>query len=287
MGSLWNRKEEIQFFRETLSSYASVSQLFYRLEDGYYAYVPKDREKQGVTLQSRNSLIGHYTENWCRKLLDPIARKLGLYAVNSVVCDEIGLPAKSAADVAFCTTPASIQDPENIHLIFEVKMSVVSNYKYTEPDNIEYVSDYKHHRGNPSLLRSDSMLKAIGKSLSIRVSSDLASTIPIIILGNSPISSLYLDKSDHLVKSGALQGIWSLNPFPASGDFIVRSPDAGFRTIENPKELERLCSTLVQQDLHYFSSMMTKEELGRIIRLSANEGDEIGAAERFLKYIRE
>lgn len=48
--------------------------------------------------------------------------------------------------------------------------------KYTYPNNVEYVGDYKQHKGNPALLRSDSMLKAIGKSINIRVSG-IASTI--------------------------------------------------------------------------------------------------------------
>ncbi len=49
-------------------------------------------------------------------------------------------------------------------------MSIVSNYKFTQPNKVEFIGDYKQHKGNPSLLRSDSMLKAIGKSINIRVS---------------------------------------------------------------------------------------------------------------------
>jgi len=35
---------------------------------------------------------------------EPIAKESGLYAVNSVVCDELGLSRQSSADLAFCTT---------------------------------------------------------------------------------------------------------------------------------------------------------------------------------------
>ena len=48
-------------------------------------------------------------------------------------------------------------------------MSVMSNYKFTQPYKVEFIGDYKQHKGNPALLRSDSMLKAIGKSINIRV----------------------------------------------------------------------------------------------------------------------
>lgn len=116
-----------------------------------------------ISTQSRNSLIGQFTENWCKNLLVPIADELGLYAINSVVCEEIGLSKRSDADIAFCTTNTNIQKAENIKLIFEVKMSIVSNYKYLQQsDSLQYLGDYKSHKGIPSILRSDSMLKAMG-----------------------------------------------------------------------------------------------------------------------------
>lgn len=89
--TLWNNDTEIQFFTEALKNFASPEQLFYKLKKGNFAYVPKRMETEGQTLQSRNSLIGQFTEKWCKDLFSPIARKLGLYAVNGVVCEEIGL----------------------------------------------------------------------------------------------------------------------------------------------------------------------------------------------------
>ncbi|MGQ9864589.1 MAG: hypothetical protein ACUVRD_08980, partial [Bacteroidia bacterium] len=53
---------EIQFFAEALRSFASPEQLFYNLQSGYFAYVPKGSDAEGQTLQSRNSLIGQFTE---------------------------------------------------------------------------------------------------------------------------------------------------------------------------------------------------------------------------------
>ena len=119
--TLWNNDVEIKFFKEALKNFASPEQLFYNLKDGYYAYVPKGSDSEGQTLQSRNSLIGQFTEKWCKTLFEPVAERLGLFAVNGVICEELGLTNKSSADLAFCTTNNIIQQPDNIKLIFEIK----------------------------------------------------------------------------------------------------------------------------------------------------------------------
>jgi len=49
---------------------------------------------------SRNSLIGQYTEKWCKDFFQPIAKQLGLFSVNSVVCSELGLSTQSDSDLA-------------------------------------------------------------------------------------------------------------------------------------------------------------------------------------------
>ena len=58
----WNRDTEITFFEESLKSFASPEQLFYKLPEGYFAYAPKGNTTEGQTLQGRNSSIGQYTE---------------------------------------------------------------------------------------------------------------------------------------------------------------------------------------------------------------------------------
>ena len=60
--TLWNNNTEIQFFTEALKSFATPEQLFYHLTDGYFAYIPKGLDAEGQTLQSRNSLIGQFTD---------------------------------------------------------------------------------------------------------------------------------------------------------------------------------------------------------------------------------
>ncbi|MHB1680808.1 MAG: hypothetical protein ACYCTB_09940 [bacterium] len=284
--ALWNNDAEIKLFIEALKNFASPEQLFYNLQSGYYAYVSKGYDAEGQTLQSRNSLIGQFTEKWCKTLFEPIAKELGLFAVNGVTCEELGLTKKSSADLAFCTNNNIIQQSENIKLLFEIKMSVVSNYKFIMPDKIEFIGDYKQHKGNPSLLRSDSMLKAIGKSINIRVSGHASTKIPIVILGNSPITESYIKKVDFLKTSGVIQGFWSLNPKPTESDFIKITPKKGFQTIEATDTIFQLSKKLVESDMNYFSSMISKTDLGEIISIASKETTNIAKAEKFLTLIR-
>lgn len=284
--NLWNNETEIQFFTEALKNFASPEQIFYKLQLGYFAYIPKGADAEGQTLQSRNSLIGQFTEKWCKSFFEPIAQKLGLFAVNSVVCDELGLSRQTSADLAFCTTNEINQKPENIKLLFEIKMSVVSNYKYDTVDGIQFVGDYKSHRGQPSLMRSDSMLKAIGKSINIRVSGIPSTKIPIIVLGNSPITDSYLKKVDFLKTSGVIQGFLSLNPNPTASEFSLNSPKLGFQTAANVEQVFNYCKELVETDMNYFSSMLSKQKLGTLITLAGKEATDIAKAEKFLTLIR-
>lgn len=284
--TLWNNDAEMRFFTEALKNFASPEQLFYNLQNGYFAYVPKGSNAEGQTLQSRNSLIGQFTEKWSKTLFEPIAKELGLYAVNSVVCEELGLSKLSSADLAFCTTSNTFQKPENIKLLFEIKMSVISNYKFTQPNNLEYVGDYKQHKGNPALLRSDSMLKAIGKSINIRVSGIASTKIPVVVLGNSPITDSYIKKVDFLKTSGVIQGFWSLNPKPTTADYVKNTPKLGFQTILSKDQLFKSCKELLTNDMNYFSTMISKLKLGEIIRIASQEPSEIAKAEKFLTLIR-
>jgi hypothetical protein len=285
---LWNIDTEKRFFEEALKNFSTPEQLFYKFGEEYFAYIKKVQQNNGQTLQSRNSLIGQFTEKWCRDLLTPIANELGLYAVNSVVCNEIGLTNRSDADVAFCSTNSRNQKAENIKLIFEVKMSIVSNYKYsTNYKTVQYIGDYKTHKGNPSILRSDSMLKAIGKSINIRVSGIASTKIPIIILGNSPITDSYKKKVDFLKTSGVIQGFLSLFPNPTTSNFISQTPNKGFQTISSYNQLNIILTEIIKSDMNYFSSMISKPKLGQIISIANNETTDVKKAEKFLELIRE
>ena len=282
--NFWNEDAEKKFFIEAMKNFASPEQLFYKLKDDYFAYIPKGENLEGKTLQSRNSLIGQYTEKWCKDFFNPIAKKLGLFCINAVNCPEIGLTTQSNADLAFCTTDNIQQKVENIKLLFEVKMSIVNNYKLEKKQNISYIGDYKEHKGIPSILRSDSMLKAIGKSISIRVSNIKSNKIPIVILGNSPITKNYSLKVDYLKKAGIIQSFISLYPNPTD-NFIKNTENKGFQTFDTKQELETYIQKLVKSDMNFFSSMLSKEKLGKIIGISSKEEKDVLKAEKFLQLI--
>lgn len=284
--NLWSNETELQFFSEALKNFASPEQLFYKLQSGYFAYIPKGVGAEGQTLQSRNALIGQFTEKWCKSFFEPIAKRLGLFAVNSVVCDELSLSRQTNADLAFCKTNDTNQKAEDIKLLFEIKMSVVSNYQFEQPNSLKLIGDYKSHKGQPSLTRSDSMLKAIGKSINIRVSGISSTKIPIIILGNTPITDSYLKKVDFLKASGVIQGFLSLNPKPTETNFSTSSIKGGFQTVFDQKQVFEYCKKLVSSDMNYFSSMLSKAKLGEIITIASKESNDIAKAEKFLTLIR-
>jgi len=292
MKQIWTRQKEIEFFTES-RKFATSEQLFYVSDDKrYFAYWPKTYIGKKSTLQSRNSLIGSFTEKFSVDLLQEFASKHNWFSVQGVVCEEIGLTRQSSADVAICKTKNIVQKPENILILFEVKMSIVWNWelkKIGEKDDLICLGDYKTHRGNPGLLRSDSMLKAIGKSINIRVSDYSASRIPIIILGNTPITESYFKKVDFLKNAGIIQGFWSVNPKPLDNDGqnIKRTKRDGFIRMDSYLELEKSLEEINSETTEYFSSMKSKKELGKIIEIANKESDIEKKAEKFLSLIRE
>jgi glycosyltransferase involved in cell wall biosynthesis len=176
------------------------------------------------------------------------------------VCEELSLPSKSNADVIISTKDNKIQNPEDILMVFEVKMSIVNNWKFRPQTNqISYIGNLDSHKGNPSLLRSDSMLKAIGKSLNVRISHTLARKIPIVIVGNTPVSRSYIDKISRLKQMGFIQGFWNLGSTPSN-----------ITSFNSYQELHEQVSQLLDTNLNFFSSMKSNYELGRVIE-AANQ----------------
>ena len=133
------------------------------------------------------------------------------------------------------------------------------------------------------------MLKAIGKSINIRVSSFAASKIPIIILGNTPITKSYYKKVDHLMKNGIIQGFWSVNSHPLdnNGENIKQTEQMGFYRFDDYQELERFSLDWLTEEREFFSSMQTKKRLGEIIQIADKEQTYEGKAQRFLELLRE
>ncbi len=292
MKQLWTKEKEIEFFTES-RKFATPEQLFYVSDDKrYLAYWPKSYIGEKSTLQSRNSLIGSFTEKYSVDLLQEFASKHNWYSLQGVVCEEIGLTRQSSADLAICKSKNIIQKPENILMIFEVKMSIVWNWELRQIDKREELiclGDYKSHKGNPGLLRSDSMLKAIGKSINIRVSDIAASHIPMVVLGNTPITESYFKKVDFLKNAGIIQGFWSVNssPLDNNGENIKGTSKNGFIRMDTYSELEGFLENLITEPKEFFSSMRSKKELGQIIEIANRENDIEKKAEKFLAMIRE
>ena len=189
MIELWNKEAEKRFFTESVK-FATPEQLFYVTDKNrYLAYWPKGYDGKKSTLQSRNALIGNFTEKWTTDLIQEVVKDKGLFAVQGAICDEIALTNMSPADVVISRNKNINQRAEDILAIIEVKMSIVWNWELQNGKSLFCIGDYKTHQGNPGLLRSDSMLKGIGKSINIRVSSFKANTIPIIVMGNTPITN--------------------------------------------------------------------------------------------------
>jgi len=291
MKMLWKKENEHDFFINSLS-FATPEQLFYVTSGKkYFAYWPKSYADTKTTLQSRNSLIGTYTEKWCTDLFSEIANQLGDYSVQGAICEEIGLTSQSPADVAICKTKDIIQKPENILMIAEVKMSIVWNWEYKKVDGkirIDCIGDYKTHTGQPSIRRSDSMLKAIGKSINVRVSCDKAAKIPIIVIGNTPINPGYFQKVDHLKQNGIIQSFWSVNPIPLdkNGENIKNTPKNGFYRFDTYDELKEKSLELLKEERQFFSSMQSKKKLGEIVEIANKEQTYEQKAEKFLQLIK-
>ena len=94
--TLWTKEEEIDFFKSSMK-FSTINDLFYidSVTDERYAYWPNDFKGKKNTIQSRNALIGRFTERWCQELFQSIVEPLGYYSVSSVVCPEIGLSRQS------------------------------------------------------------------------------------------------------------------------------------------------------------------------------------------------
>ena len=270
---LWSRNQEKIFFEKS-RNFASYDQLFYRTNDErYVAYWPKGYDGPKSTLQARNSLIGNYTEKWVSDLIKYVLEDKNLYMVQQAQIPAIGISRKSPADIAIATQNKKVLMPDEVKLIFEVKMSLVWNWEYdVQTSHIREIGDYRTHQGRPSFTRSDSILKAIGKCIDIRVSNFKSSKIPLIVLGNAPLSNGFCKKADYLKKAGIIQGFWSLNPFPLNhGNTRKRSHKNGFLRMDNTDEFNMSLDKLFNQELNFFSGMQNPKKLGQLIELANRE----------------
>jgi len=285
---LWNKHQEKLFFLNS-KNFASARQLFYKTEDGrYLAYWPKKYRGRKSTLQARNSLIGNYTEKWVADLFEEIIEDENLHIVQQARIPSVGITSKSPADIAVATSDNKILKASQVKLICEVKMSLVWNWEYDpRQDSICEVGDFRTHQGKPSFTRSDSVLKAIGKCIDIRVSNLESSKIPIIVVGNAPLSNGFSKKADYLKHAGLIQGFWSLNPFPLNhGNTRKSTPKKGFYRFDNTSELKRHLNQLFDQDLNFFSGMQSPESLGKMIEIADRQDSFENKGLKFLNLLK-
>jgi hypothetical protein len=285
---LWSKNQEKLFFDKS-KDFASHEQLFYRTDDGrYVSYWPKGYSGAKSTLQARNSLIGNFTVKWVADLMNCIVSDEGLHVVQQAQIPSIGISHRSPADIVIATANKKVLMPQEVKLIFEVKMSLVWNWEYdVETSRVREIGDYRTHQGRPSFTRSDSILKAIGKCIDIRVSNLKASRIPMIVLGNAPLSNGFCKKADYLKSAGIIQGFWSLNPFPLNhGNTRKRSHKNGFIRMDNTDELNRTLNQLFNQDLNFFSSMENPERLGQLIEIADRENTYEKKGLKFLNLLK-
>ena len=289
MQNLWNQEVERSFFKAEMHRFTPPKKLFcVTNDDKFLAYWPKDYTGRRPALQGRNSFIGKFTETWTKELIQSCVNPQNLFAVQDAVCEEIGLTSKSEADVVIAKRKEKHLNPEDILVIFEVKMSVVWNWELTSDNKLICIGDYKTHRGIPRLLRSDSMLKAIGKANIIRASSHRAFTIPIIVIGNTPITDHYQKKVDHLKTSGLIQGFWSVNPRPLGEQNTLETTNGkGFMRFDTYESFQHSVVELLSTPMNFFSGMKSKEELGRLIEFANNASTYQQKGEKFLKLLQD
>ena len=286
--NLWNKNQEKLFFTESLKL-AKANHLFYLDEDGrHLAYWPKSYRGVKSTLQSRNSLIGNYTEKWVKNLLKGVISDENLHVVNQATIPALGITSRSPADIVISTVDKKILKASEVKVIFEVKMSIVWNWQYdVESNEILEIGDYRTHQGKPSFTRSDSILKAIGKCIDIRVSNLESTKIPIIVVGNAPLSNGFSKKADYLKHAGLIQGFWSLNPFPLNhGNTRKSTPKNGFYRFDNTDELKLHLNQLFNRDLNFFSGMQSPENLGQMIDIANREKSYENKGLKFLNLLK-
>lgn len=285
---LWNKNEEKLFFIKS-REVAFPSQLFYRTDDGrHLAYWPRGYRGRKSTLQSRNSLIGNYTENWVCNLLESLIDDENLSIVRQARIPALGITSSSPADVVIASEDKKILKASEVKVIFEVKMSIVWNWQYDDSSgSLREIGDLRTHQGKPSFTRSDSILKAIGKCIDIRVSNLESSRIPIIVLGNAPLSNGFCKKADHLKRAGIIQGFWSLNPFPLNhGNTRKTTPREGFFRFDNTDELKSHLDDLFGHNLNFFSGMEDVGQLGRYIEMADSEDSYENKGFKFLNLLK-
>lgn len=229
------------------------------------------------TPNGRNRPISNYTEEFAKNVIEKAldnANYNNYIAKRDVICDELGLNSRSEADIAIVVDDnrkGRVYKPEEIKLIFEVKMSLVWNWEPNDQNVPVVDADYDNHEGRPSIYRTDSILKAIGKGTILRSYID-SHKIPYLVIGNCPPPRGYIDKIDGLSDIGILQKFISINPNPLivdKSDAEDRDPKTtekmGYLRIDDLDELSELLIKYLEIEQVFLGKMISLNNLGRII----------------------
>ncbi len=287
MEKLWNPEEERKLIKNLIEDDVNVWAEIQCESCGhkYEAFFKKsskcpqcNAKVSSTTPQGRNNPLAARTEEFAANIIDKALKEAGLgeFAVDrNVRCDDLGLTSRTKADAAIVRSESHSNDnyaPEQIKVIFEVKMSVIWNWELDKEGKLVVTSDYDGHKGRGSIYRTDSILKAIGKATIFR-GYPKSNTVPFIVIGNSPPPKGYLDNIDASVASGIVQKYLSLTPNPLvvdPSDSEERNPKEsdgkGFLRMDSLDELKRFVKNLVKEDIIFFSSMLGKPDLGKLIK---------------------
>ena len=249
------------------------------------------------TLNSRNAVVGAKTETFAKNILSSALKELrpqlsqDLFVRQGVICPSLGLKGGSGADLAIVTQEKGGPMPASaIKCLFEVKMSFIWNWH--EENLTSPTADYDSHFGRPSIFRTDSILKAIGKA-GITRSYVGSEGIPFIVVGNTPPPPGYRTNIDRTVSSGLIQKWISLTPNP----LVVKPKESpgkrnpkhttGFLRIDEVKELQLLLKTLLTQKWLYTSAMADAAKVGLLIKSLDMDGTPEQIGQEFLRRLPE
>lgn len=287
---MWTKETEREFFRWALSERkCKPKDLFYKVGRKHLFYLPKDVKGSGEVKQGRNALVGEFTETWAEKFLKPIVEDMGLYVVRGAIVPELGLVGQKKADIALCRTSEKHQRLENIVALVEVKMSIVWNWEWKPAKKeIICIGDFRTHQGRPSVLRSDTVLKALGKAVEVRGRGFQGA---FFVLCNSPISSDYHEQVDGCKQLGVIQGFFSVNPSPVdkAGDEQInpkRTKQNGFVRWDCVDEAEKVLRSMLAEQNYFFSGYLTLRALGCLIETACQETELTNKARRFLELLK-
>ena len=253
--------------------------------------VCKDTLSVGNT-NKRNAVVGSRTETFALSLLQSVVKGLredlgqDLFAKRGVICPALGLKGQSAADLAILNQDLDGPVPaSSVRCLIEVKMSFIWNWK---KDLTQPFADYDGCSGRPSIFRTDSILKAIGKAAITRGYPG-GERVPFIVVVNTPPPVGYRENIGKTVNSGLIQKWISLTPNPLavkpSDSPAKRNPKSspGFLRIDTVSELQELLLPLLGSQLHHISAMVEAEEIGRLIKSLDFSGSPEQVGQEFLK----